>query len=511
MKKTSRTLAGITALAMALGSASCTTTSTSSDQSSSTSPPIVLPPPGPYQVTVDSRWTYSAYENRPAADWLLRRARDSAAEGPLGLDRLVRRWPDIALELMRDGVATPADLPTLLAIADSYDRTGETADPAAGWHAALDIAASQRDAYGPYRTMRVHLLAIFQSGQFAEAAKLDPVATLPAGAPPAFQTEALRLAGLSALLNDHPDRAADCFARAAAWSRKAPHHVQFEIGLLQSEAQRRMDSPQAAATWQAAVISGADVRDPDLWERAILTRPGTTPWPAQAAIGSAGEPDFDGSSPPDTADVLIGIGKMRLVRGATQAALLAFSRADSETTNPGKKSLAQLYRVQSMIVLQTVASAIPMLDGLMKSSDPRIAVRAQALEGDIYCRILGDSARGIPMLRDALNNASSGDWPGKSRLFANLALYDLIAGNDHDGLRLLHMAQAQFEADSQWEDLANSLLDEAAYLRSADQGNDADAVQRRADEICRQAGLPAGPLTDQAAADSADRDAPKAQ
>jgi hypothetical protein len=420
----------------------------------------------------------------------------------------VQRWPDIALELMRDGVTAPADLPTILAIADSYDRATQTADPAAGWHAALDIAASQRDAYGPFRTMRVHLLSVFQSGQFAGAAKLDPVATLPAGAPPAYQVEALRLAGLSALLNDHPDRAADYFAHAAAWARQGPRHVQFEIGLLLSESQRRQDAPQAAATWQAAVASAADVRDPDLWDRAILTRPGSTPWPPQAAIAGAGEPDFSGNQPPETADVLIGIGKMRLVRGATQAALLAFSRAETESTNPGKKSLAQIYRVQSMITLQTVASAVPMLDALMKSPDPRIASRAQALEGDMLCRILGDSARGIPMMRSGLENVDAGTWPGKSRLLANLALYDLVAGNDHDGLRLLHLAQAQFEADSQWEDLARSLQDEAAYLRTTDQSNDADAVQRRADEVCRKAGLPVGPLTDEASAGAAAGDAP---
>jgi hypothetical protein len=510
MRTTIQKMLAPTGMALMLALSACSTSprARSSQQPYPTAPPITLPPPGPYGVTVDSRWNYSAFENRPAANWLLQRARDSAAEGSVGLDKLVQRWPDITLDILRDGVAGDTDLPLCLSIADSYDRVFDTADPAAGWSTALTTSASQHDAYSSYRNAREHLLSLFKTGQFADAAAIDPIAALPSGAPPALRTEALRLAGLSALLNDHPEHAVDFFSRAADTAREGPRHVRFEIGLLLSESQRRMGLPGAAAlAWQNAVASAGDVRDPDLWERAILIKPSAIDWPPQAALAGADEPDFSNGQGPDTSDVLIGIGKMHLVRGAAQAALLDFSRAETETSNPGKKSLARIYRVQSMIALQLVASALPMLDGLMKSPDPRIGWRAQAIEGDVDCRVLGDRRHGIPLMRAALDAADAGDWPGKSHLSANLALYYLLEGEDVQGLRILHLVEARFEVEAQWEDLARSLLDEAAYLRVTDKNDQAEIVQKRADQICRKAGLPVGPLTDEAAADkSSDSD-----
>jgi hypothetical protein len=515
MRKIVQTILKLTGAALTLALAACSASpgAHASQPNHSRTPPLALPPPGPYGVTVDSRWNYSANENRPATTWLLERARDINGEGSAGLDKLVQRWPDLTLDLLRDGVVEEADLPLCLSIADSYDRVFATADPAAGWSAALTASASRSETYASFRNARQRMLILFKSGEFADSAKIDPVAALPPDALPALRTEALRLAGLSALLNDRPDRAVDFFSRAADSAREGPHHVQFEIGLLLSESERRAGQPGAAAlTWQNAIASGADVRDPDFWERAILTKPGFVGWPPQAAIIGPGEPDFSDGKPPDTGDVLIGIGKMRLLRGAPQPALLAFSRAESETTVPGKQSLARIYRVQSMIASQLIASALPMLDGLVKSPDPRIACRAQAIEGDVLCRIMGDRKHGVPMMRNALENPNAGDWPGKTRLSANFALYCILDGNDEKGLQLLHLAEARFEAEAQWEDLACSLLDEAAYLRTADKEDSAGAVQRHADAICRKAGLPTGLLSDEAVAnDTQDDGAPSSR
>ncbi|MGA3066876.1 MAG: hypothetical protein ABSF29_08530 [Tepidisphaeraceae bacterium] len=504
MRKIAQITVKLTGMALTMALAACFASPAphASQQNYSQTPPLALPPPGPYGVTVDSRWNYSAYENRPATTWLLERARDINAEGSAGLDKLVQRWPDLTLDLLRDGVVEEADLPLCMSIADSYDRVFATADPAAGWSAALTASVSGRDAYAAFRNARQRILILFKSGEFADSAKIDPAAALPTDAPPALRTEALRLAGLSALLNDRPDRASDLFTRAADSAREGPRHVQFEIGVLLSESERRAGQPGAAAlAWQNAIVSAADVRDPDLWGRAILTKPQIVDWPPQADIAGPDEPDFSDGKPPDTGDVLIGIGKMRLVRGAPQAALLDFCRAETETTVPGRKSLARIYRVQSMLALQLVASALPMLDGLVKSPDPRIACRAQAIEGDVLCRIMGDRKHGVPMMRNALENPNGGDWPGKTRLSANFALYCILEGNDEKGLQLLHLAEARFEAESQWEDLARALLDEAAYLRTADKEDNAEIVQKRADQICRMSGLPVGPLTDEAAAD----------
>ena len=153
----------------------------------------------------------------------------------------------------------------------------------------------------------------------------------------------------------------------------------FELAaLLASEADRRSAGRSAAAlsAWETAVAAGAKESTTRICrERAILAKPDSVDWPAAAAIAGADEPVF--AAPPDTADVLIGMGKMRLSRGALQPALLAFSRAETETHVAGKKDLARLYRAQTMIALEQPASALPMLDSLMKSTDPRIARKSR--------------------------------------------------------------------------------------------------------------------------------------
>ncbi|MGA2500858.1 MAG: hypothetical protein ABSH20_24235, partial [Tepidisphaeraceae bacterium] len=83
----------------------------------------------------------------------------------------------------------------------------------------------------------------------------------------------------------------------------------------------------------------------------------------------------------------------------------------------------------------------------------------------------------------------TGDWPGKNRLTANLGLYFILDGRDQEGLLRLHEAEASFEARAQWEDLASALTNEAACLRVAGRSDDADVIQKRADEALRKAGV----------------------
>jgi len=488
MRKTTSTIAQIIALAITLASAGCFVPS-NGKSGGSAALPSAPPKAGPRQVLVDSRWAYSATENRPAPDWILQRARDTASQGGAALDKLVQRWPDVTLEFLRQSVAVDADLSLRLAVAEAYDRTTHCADPAAGWSAALAASDAHPESYSKFQRARQDVLNLFLSGRFADAAKLDTPSTLPDNAPPALRTEALRLAGLAELLNNKPDRAAVLFAQGSAAAANGSRHQLLEITLLESEAQRRSNQTDASiATWKQSIAAAAEIRDPELWERAILAKPEHVDWPEQAAITGPGEPNFASGTAPDTANVLIGIGKMYLNRAALQPALLAFSRAEAETTIPGEKALASLYRAQTMIALQQAASALPMLEGLLQCGDAGIARRAQAVQGDVLCRVLGDRQHGIPMMREALQSQVA-DWPSKERLLANLGLYQLLEGRNEEGLATLHQAQASFEARAQWGDLAAALTNEAAFLKHTDQAAQAAVVQKRAEEIDRKAGL----------------------
>ena len=441
MRSKMKIIGTVAGLGMALGLSGCYVPVNGKANSAAPPPSAAVPKAGPQQVRVDSRWAYSATENRPAPEWILQRAGELVAEGDAGLDKLVRRWPDVALEFLRESIAVNADVPQRLALAESYDRVTLSADPKAGWTAALTASDSQHETYDRFRITRENVLSLFKSGQFAQAAKIKLSSVLPADAPLSLQIEALRIVGLAMLLDNKPDRAGTFFALTMRAAAKGPRHQQFELGLLASEAQRRSGQTDAStAAWKAAVIAGANIRDPELWERAILAKPDQVDWPAEAAITGADEPNFAFGTAPDTANVLIGVGKMYLSREALQPALLAFSRAEAETTIPGEKALAGLYRAQSMIALQQAASALPMLEGLLACGDPRIVHRAQAVQGDVLCRVLDDHQHGIPIMREALN-ADSTDWPGKARLVANLGLYEILDGRQEEGLQLLHGAE----------------------------------------------------------------------
>ncbi|MGA2499956.1 MAG: hypothetical protein ABSH20_19635, partial [Tepidisphaeraceae bacterium] len=404
MTKTIRLIAAAAGMVVLFHSSGCTYVPAGGGTTANASGAAAdRPKPGPRRVSVQSRWAYSGDESRPTSAWMLERARLSALEGGAGLNKLLQRWPDVTLDLLRESVAVETDLPLRLAIAEAYDRIFALAEGGPGWSTALSAAGSDRQAYARFRQAREKVLVLIQSGSVSEAARIDPAAALPTGAPPALQTEAFRLAGLTALLDDKPVRAAELFARADRSAQAGSRPERFESGLLLSEAERRQGHTAAAVdAWKSAIAAGASVRNPALWERAILGRPTDADWPAEAAIAGVDEPGFTADASPDTGDVLIGIGKMRMWRGETQLAMLAFSRAEAETLTPAKKALARLYRAQTMIVLQQAASALPMLEALVTQSDPRIALRAAATEGDLLCRVLNDRQHGIPMLRNSI-------------------------------------------------------------------------------------------------------------
>lgn len=456
-----------------------------------------LPPPTPQHVSVESRWASSAEENRPSMDWLLENARRSSELGNVKLDQLVGTWPDVTLDLLRESIAREADLPLRLAIAQSYDRVFGASDASAGWSVALTIAATRHQEYEPFRDTRDRAMALLQDGKVAEAEKAISSNSLPPEAPPALLAEKLRVGGLAALLHDDAKRAASLFQRAVSLLAGGPRHNQFELRLDWSEALRRCgESTQANAAWQDAVqiAAAGGVRDPELWERAILAKPAGVLWPPQAGSALRSEEDVANLTA-DEADVLVGIGKWRLSRGAFQQSLLAFSQAEAETTIPGKKALARLYRVQCMIALQQAASALPMLQEIELFDDPRISLRATALRGEILCHVLNDREHGIPLMKQSLTSADLRNWSGRDRLLANLGLYELLENDEADGLLFLHEAQASFASRNQWEDLTTSLKNEAAFLRATGKPTEAEIVQKRADETAHKARLPSGPLS----------------
>ena len=465
--------------------------------------PRTLPPPGPRTVAVQGGRVGSAEEARPDVPAFLEQVRLAAsAEGPGSLKLLVQRWPDSALDALRDTGGADGARPDRLAVARIYDEVFEVRDPGAGWTAALSRQAADLEAFGAFRSARTQVLELMRDGRFADAADVSVAGRLPADAPAMTAAEAWRITGMAALMAERFADAEAAWSKAAAAAVDGPRHVRMELELMLGEARRRLGRTEAAIeSWRNAVIVGAATRDPELWDRAVAGRPPQSPWPAEvpaawARTATAREDGGPIAGAITNGDVLMRIGRMRLSRGALQTALLTFSRAEAEMTDPRARGLARLYRAQTMVALQQIGGALPMLEVLVRDADPSIGRRAQAVLGDVLCRVLSDYRRGLPILREAVSSADGGEWPDKSRSMANLGLYCLLDGREKEGLRWLHEAQLRFEREGRQRELADALKNEAAYLRENKRPDEADAVQRRADILCRQSGLPVEVLTD---------------
>jgi hypothetical protein len=473
-----------------------------------TAAPGTLPAPGPRTVAVQGGRVGSAEEARPDPAAFLEQVRLAAsAEGPGSLKLLVQRWPDSALDVLRDTGGADGARPDRLAVARVYDEVFEVRDPGAGWTAALSRQAADLEVFAAFRSARTQVLELMRDGRFADAADVSVAGRLPADAPAMTAAEAWRITGMAALMAERFADAEAAWSKSAAAAVDGPRHVRMELELMLSEARRRLGRTEAAIeSWRNAVIVGAAARDPELWDRAVAGRPPQSPWPAEVPAAwarTASTRDDAAAGPITNGDVLMRIGRMRLSRGALQTALLTFSRAEAEMTDARTRGLARLYRAQTMVALQQIGGALPMLEALVRDADPSIGRRAQAVLGDVLCRALSDYRRGLPILREAVSSADGGEWPDKSRSMANLGLYCLLDGREKEGLRWLHEAQLRFEREGRLRELADALKNEAAYHRENKRPDEAEAVQRRADILCRQSGLPVETLTDRAAPASA--------
>lgn len=476
----------------ALVPAGCADSGTPGDSSRPTS----LPPPGPKQVLVHGAAVASGDETRPTSEQFAEQVRKALARpNEDALRRLIARRPDSALELLRETSPEDGVRPDRTSVAAAYDALFDSSAED-GWSVALRRQTTDIREFTGFRRARSQLLSHIAAGKPEEAAKVDMVAALPVNPPSALAVEARRLAGLAAFLSDEPARAVQQWSAAAELGAAGPRHVRMEIQLLLSEAARRSRRvEQASAAWRAAGVAGVGVNDPELWERALAGRPVGTPWPeAVIAAWRAGTSAHDdlklaAGAEPAAADVLMRIGRMRLARRSPQAALLAFSRAESETDDPRLSALARIHRVHVMIGLQQPGSAGAMLEELVRHRDPTVARRAQAMMGYIQCRYV-DSKRGLATLREAVAAADGGEWPDKSRSMADLGLCLLLAGQEKDGLTWLHEAQFRFEREGLLEDLAQSLANEFEYLLSVEKPQEAERIRLRADELNRKLGLP---------------------
>lgn len=403
-----------------------------------------------------------------------------------GAQAWVDKHPDIALEVLRDGLSQPVDEQVLTALAQYHDTHCGVALER-GWYASMTGATQDDQAY---REARSKVLQHVRNGQFAEASQIDLVMLARRTPQPMREIDSLQLCGITRMLANDAAGAVQAFEQTAQVAMAVSPHQGAHALLLYSESLRRAGNHDGAnQAWADAVDVGSQlvarqkpICDPTFWERALYLAPVGKPWPesvrhqfAQACQNPHMPPAIRSLSPivlcslgerntfMPTVTIAAAAGTWRLERGEGQAALLLLKRAESASQSAEVVAWCRLAEARALSSLGQTAPATAILMQLAANKDQSpVTLAAIAALGASKVR-QGQTTQGITLLRKALVDHPHSDWPERASAEADLALALLIAGEEREGLQWLENARRGFEMRSDNEAIAQSLWNEARY------------------------------------------------
>jgi tetratricopeptide (TPR) repeat protein len=180
----------------------------------------------------------------------------------------------------------------------------------------------------------------------------------------------------------------------------------------------------------------------------------------------------------DEAPVWAELGRWRLERGESQAALLAFKRAEALTpSEPGKEQM-RLSQARALVQLGQGPAAMDVLVRLALVTSSSVSRPALATLGSLKFQ-QGQVQQSLALLKKAVEEGAAGYWTGRNEAEADLGLAYLTAGNEANGLRWLHVAQDHFGKASDQAMLSQCLENEAAYLEHVGKAQEAAALRER--------------------------------
>lgn len=417
--------------------------------------------------------TQAASPTSLTVEQLSARASDLAAAGKTGhLTRLVARYPDVALELLRTTPPQDGARADRQAVAAAYDHLFVTG--VASWRAALaSMAATPGETQAAADTRQV-VRSLIEQGRFAQACEAGQGGRLAA---PFLAADALRLRGIALMLDNKPAEA------AAAWQDAQPLAAgdacaEAELDLLTCEALRRGGrvAPSALAFARAAARA-CGVRDPVFWQRLLELKPADAAWPSAVQERFAPASAAAGAAAFDEGEIWRQLGQWRLEQGEEAASLLAFAQAQSLSTSDLVRGQSRIGQARALAAMGQFPPAVAILSSLADAPQPAVAGQALAVLGVVSLQ-QGRGAEGMAMLQRAVENANV-RWDEFSTAQADLALAYLSAGSEAKGLPLMHEAQSQFQRDGRIADLCQCLDNEAAYLKQSGHGDQAAAIVQK--------------------------------
>jgi tetratricopeptide (TPR) repeat protein len=446
-----------------------------------------LPPAKPEHVdfenvTARTKSIDSASSMTP--DELIARIQDLLRQenSPARIYRLVQRFPDAALEALRNTGSSQATQPAWLALSTAYDQAFITTG-SKGWTAVFaDVAAHPRE-YDAVHQARQQALQYIEMGRPEEVFK-DP--SIKGVSAESFAgAELLRIRGIAAVLCDRPTDALGDWQKASSLAA-ADRSVSAEIFLLDSEGLRRTGkSTGAVALWSSAAIAAIDIHDPGLWQRLLDMRTEEMNWPKQVAGMFESRLNANSTTQPVQPESVDGvrvdaciwrqIGEWRLARGEVASALLAFKQAESLFTTPRDAAESRIAQARALMIMNQSGAAVSILTSLTADPDPMVNHHAMAVLSNARL-----ATEDVPGALDLLTRAVADDdsFPAAMRApaRADLGLVLLMSSREQEGLNWLHRAQSDFQQDNNHAGLCQCLQNEAAYLEKVGRTEEAKAV-----------------------------------
>jgi tetratricopeptide (TPR) repeat protein len=410
--------------------------------------------------------------------------------------RFVELHPDTAMETLRTTtVATEA----AQFIAEIHDRQCMATNGAPSWTQLIAARRAAPDAFKPYDQARLKFQALVAEGAVDQAQKLDLPKLAGATKSPLVEIDALVLHGAVQLLAERPAQAVKMLEKAENIATRAGAYQSAHVLMLLGDARRRAgDASGAVSTWLRAVATASQAAagfrpacDPVLWERLGYLRPVEAPWPTEAvqALASIDAlPEVAAFGPGGVeqaaAEALIWnvIGLWYLERAQGQAGLVAFKRAESAVSAEFPRQVLRLRQAKSLVQLDQSGPATAILVAQARHANPLVAHPAMALLGSMRLKT-GQTQQGFGLLRKAVETNEGLEWPERGRAEADLGLAYLMMGQHQKGLDRLHQAQGRFDAQQDFDSLATSLENEAAYLEETKRSGEAVAVRERAKDM----------------------------
>jgi tetratricopeptide (TPR) repeat protein len=404
--------------------------------------------------------------------------------------RLVRRYPDISLEVLRHTTGVQGITDNVRFIAQVYDEQCGGQQGATAWQSLLQDRNANPGKYGAYDSVRQQYLDCLHSNKAQEAARM-PLVQQAQGT--LLEIDAYRLTGEAFLMAGNSGEAATALTAALQRAQTIQPYQAAQIALLLGEAYRRGGkTEQAAATWQQAVLLAGHLltwpqplHDPVFWERAAYLRPVQCGWPDTAIRpltpgGSAVVQAGAAANKIDVAEASLWmhVGQWRLDRGEANAALIAFKRAESLAMDPTVQDQLQFWQAKALVELNQPVAAMTVLVRLTGNTKGPFASPALAMLGALRLKE-GNSQMALTLLQRAVEQNPATDWPGRAEAVADLGLAYLLCGDEANGLRCLHEAQQQFAATHAMALLQQCLDNEARYLEQLGKREEAAGVRLR--------------------------------